>query len=680
MCGIFGHYTCGVPRTKREIAAILTDGLRRLEYRGYDSAGICVDASPAPPSGPDDGTLPLPEFDIVKTVGDVADLEAAVGAFLDAADGSGDVVFETHAGIAHTRWATHGRPCAENAHPHSSSDLDEFVVVHNGVITNHDAIRAFLATRGVGAADFASETDTEVIPKLMKHIHDEVAGAVSFPQLVSDTMSHVLGAYAVLVKSRHFPGELVAARRGSPIVFGVSERANDGAFECFVSSDPGAIVEHSARAVTLENGDVAHAFATGFSIYNASPDGGGEGGGEGRALPALAVVQRASRLLELALSDVSKGAYDTFMAKEIHEQPSSLEQTTAGRVPARGSGGSRVKLGGLPLERVVGVLASRRIVLVACGTSYNAALSTRAFLERMAGVPVGLELASDFVDREPAVFRDDVFVFVSQSGETADTLSALDHARSRGAICVGVTNVAGSTLARLTDFGIHVNAGPEIGVASTKAFTSQIAALVMIALALAGDRESLAGERLAVCAALRDLPGACAATLALGDQMKRMAARIVDEPSMLVIGRGANYAVALEGALKTKEVALIHAEGILAGELKHGPLALVGDAMPIVVGAPRDEMHSRMLSVTEQLNSRDCASKLFVICERGDRSFDAFEARGVELIRVPSAGHPCLNPILNVVPFQLLAYHLAVARGHDVDRPRNLAKSVTVSD
>jgi glucosamine--fructose-6-phosphate aminotransferase (isomerizing) len=395
---------------------------------------------------------------------------------------------------------------------------------------------------------------------------------------------------------------------------------------------------------------------------------------------ALTVTERAAQTLGIEIEDVSKGAYDTFMAKEIHEQPASLAQTIGGRLPSDGCGGYRARLGGLPRERVAEILGGRRIVLVACGTSYNAALSTRQLMERAARLPVSLELASDFVDRAPPVSADDVFVFVSQSGETADTLAALEHARSGGAACVGVTNVAGSTLSRTTDFGVHVNAGPEIGVASTKAFTSQIAVLVMIALALAEGRGSPDVDRDAVCAALRDLPAACAETLLLDGQVKRIAARIVDEPSLLVIGRGANFAVALEGALKTKEVALIHSESVLAGELKHGPLALVGETMPVVAIAPMDEMHQRMLSVIEQLVTRECACKLVVVCESGDRSMDQFESRGVELVRVPSAGHAALNPVVNVIPFQLLAYHLATVRGHDVDRPRNLAKSVTVSD
>ena len=526
------------------------------------------------------------------------------------------------------------------------------------------------ATKGVGAEDFESQTDTEIIPKLLQLLYDEAGGGIAFPQLVSDAMAHVDGAYAVLAKSRRFPGELVATRRGSPLVLGAVER-EDGAFECFVSSDPGAIVEHTSRVTTLENGDIAHVSPAGLVVFDARVDGA--------AGNVLTIAERISETLDMSVVDVSKGEYDTFMEKEIHEQPSSLAQTISGRVP-EDAAESRVTLGGLTAKNVESILASRRIVLVACGTSYNAALCTRQIVERMSGLPVSLELASDFADRRPMVFRNDAFVFVSQSGETADTLAALEHARSGGAVCVGVTNVAGSTLSRCTDFGVHVNAGPEIGVASTKAFTSQIAVLVMLALALAGDRESLADERREVLAGLRGLPAACAETLLLDGQLRRIAERIVEEPSLLAIGRGANYATALEAALKIKEVSLMHSEGILAGELKHGPLALVSDVMPIVAIVSRDENHSRMLSVVEQLVARDCSTNLIVVCETGDRSMDHFAARGVELVRVPSAGHACLGPILDVVPFQLLSLHLAAARGHDVDRPRNLAKSVTVSD
>ena len=657
MCGIFGHCVYGVPRTKREVVAILLGGLRRLEYRGYDSSGICIDTEAAASS----------TFDTLKTVGNVAALGAVVD---DALDGD-EAVYRAHAGIAHTRWATHGRPCTENAHPQTSSERDEFVVVHNGVITNHEDIKSFLATKGLGPEDFASDTDTEVIPKLLKMLYDESGDRISFPQLVADAMSHIDGAYAVLVKSRHFPGELVATRRGSPLVLGAVEREDGGAFECFVSSDPGAIVEHSPRVTTLENGDIAHVSPAGLEIFNARADSA--------AGNVLTIAERMGELLDLCVVDVSKGVYSTFMEKEIREQPSSLAQTTAGRVPVDATE-SRVTLGGLSEKNAASILSSRRIVLVACGTSYNAALCTRQIVERMSGLPVNLELASDFVDRRPVVFRDDTFVFVSQSGETADTLAALDHARAGGAVCVGVTNVAGSTLSRCTDFGVHVNAGPEIGVASTKAFTSQITALVMLALALAGDRESLADERRAVLAGLRGLPEACAETLLLDGQMRRIAERIVDEPSLLAIGRGADYATALEGGLKIKEVALMHSEGILAGELKHGPLALVSDVMPIVAVVSRGENHAKMLSVVEQLVARDCSKNLIVVCETGDRSMDQFATRGVELVRVPSAGHACLGPILYVIPFQLLSLHLATVRGHDVDRPRNLAKSVTVSD
>lgn len=813
MCGIFGFYNYRQSHSHADIIDILLTGLRRLEYRGYDSAGLAVDTFPVP-LVVDTTTLPSSKQQeqeneennsrplIIKACGKISDLETQVKHDLSELKIDGNVEFEVHAGIAHTRWATHGPPSVVNAHPHTSGagEGHEFLVVHNGIITNFRALKDFLVHHG---ETFESETDTEVIPKLFKWIYNSLSEPVTFSQLVMDVMSQLEGAYALLVKSTHYPGEMVACKRGSPLIMGVKKPStsstgtgaepalvNDGGdqkengnlespaaagggdglavgprdnpaakrrpgVEYFLASDASAVVEHTKRVVVLEDGDVVVMRRGTYEIFNFG-DGGGGGSGlaSTAAAAASAPLPRALQTLNMEVSSIMKGGYDHFMLKEIFEQPETVLQTMRGRVrfrqdapaaevaaaagspvawtlneagnnnkiggitanatirisattPTKPNGYSlppppeikmvppapaasvavaaaaastpkeeRIKLGGLA-EHIETIRTGRRLIFVACGTSFHACLAARQALEHLVGIPVAMELASDLLDRAPPIFRDDTCVFVSQSGETADTLRALEYARAKGALCVGLTNTVGSAIARNTHAGVHINAGCEIGVASTKAYTSQIVVMVMMALALSADRVSQQAHREEIIDGLGQLPCALRAALRLDTQVRDLATRLKDEQSLLVFGRGYNYATALEAALKVKEVTLMHSEGILAGEMKHGPLALVDEHMPILVVATLDSMHGKMLSVIQQLKAR--GARLVVLCCEGDNEVEHAAGKDAVLVRVPKLPD-CLQPVVNAVPLQLLAYHLAVLRGHNVDQPRNLAKSVTTCE
>ncbi|GBF90739.1 hypothetical protein Rsub_03040 [Raphidocelis subcapitata] len=677
MCGIYSYYNYHVSRSLQEILDQLFQGLRRLEYRGYDSAGICVDTDDAPEpaacgygdgdgaaagnghahslapcqgSGALDGDSPTPI--VIKAVGKIANLEALAAEYV-AANGT-DVakVLRHHVGIAHTRWATHGRPTPVNSHPHVSDPSAEFVVVHNGIITNYAAIKEILVSHG---EEFVSETDTEVIPKLCKYVYHQLGTKLPFPKLVMEVMRRLEGAFALVFKSRHYPGEMVACRRGSPLIVGVKVPQGKGplasfrsfsdayggahnsqAIEVWAASDASAVIEHTKKVLVLEDDDVLHVAGGGYGIYNAANRGD-------------EAVPRVLQTLQLEVDQIMKGGYDHFMQKEIHEQPEALLQTMRGRVMFRrpddepsayvAGAASRITLGGL-VDTKATIRRARRIMFVACGTSYHACLAARQTIEDLVELPVVLELASDLLDRRAPIFRDDTCVFVSQSGETADTLRALEYAKTRGALCVGVTNTVGSAISRATHCGIHQNAGYEIGVASTKAYTSQV--------------------------------------LGLDAKVRALAETLRDSQSLLFFARGSNYATALEAALKMKEVALIHSEGILAGEMKHGPLALVDEHMPIIVVATRDGTYAKMQSVIEQLLARD--ARLIILCNEGDERMQGYAAGSrCQLIEVPQTVEQ-LQPVVNIVPLQLLAYHITVLRGHNVDQPRNLAKSVTVTD
>ncbi|GLI68179.1 hypothetical protein VaNZ11_012521 [Volvox africanus] len=696
MCGIVGYYTYNVRRDLRFILDCLFNGLKRLEYRGYDSAGIAFDAVDAYPLAQhhkeghqviaeENGILEFTGPMIIKEVGKVDALERMTYDFISRDQLDLKREFRSQVGIAHTRWATHGPPSAVNSHPIPSDAEGQFVVVHNGIITNYNLLKAFLIKHG---ETFSTETDTEVIPKLCKFVYDRLSEKVPFPKLVMEVLKKLEGAYAVLVKSTHYPGELVACKRGSPMLLGIKEepgarrasfsRLQDAAdtkwrreaIECFIASDASAVIEYTKRVIVLEDNDVLHLCGGGYGIYNTSGENVEE------------AVPRVLLTLQLEVEQIMKGGYDHFMQKEIHEQPESLLQTMRGRVqfqrPAVGNPylTQRIKLGGL-VEHGATIRRCRRILLVACGTSYHACLATRQTLEEMCEVPVSLELASDFLDRRCPIFRDDTCLFLSQSGETADTLRALEYAKAHGALCVGVTNTVGSAISRMTHCGVHLNAGYEIGVASTKAYTSQIIAITMMALQLAEDSIAKRERRDTVIDELGQLPGKVRRVLMLDSAMRDLAEHLRSVNSLLFFGRGYNYATVLEAALKVKEVALIHSEGMLAGEMKHGPLALVDKHMPIVLIATRDGMYKKMESVIQQLLARD--AQLYIVCNENDEAMKQYEDKGCKLIQVPETVD-CLQPVINIVPLQLLSYHLTVLRGLNVDQPRNLAKSVTVSE
>ncbi|KAB1228208.1 Glutamine--fructose-6-phosphate aminotransferase [isomerizing] 2 [Morella rubra] len=742
MCGIFAYLNYNVNKERRYILQVLFNGLRRLEYRGYDSAGIAIDSSSenppsSSPSCPNNSVISPPPL-VFRREGNIETLVKSVYQEVAETDLNLEESFSVHAGIAHTRWATHGEPAPRNSHPQSSDDGNEFLVVHNGVITNYEVLKETLVRHRF---TFESETDTEVIPKLAKFVFDkaneEGDQTVTFCQVVLEVMRHLEGAYALIFKSRHYPNELIACKRGSPLLLGVKivltreQKAkaqgmlpekcdkddnremnpdfrywphqgeeldptkgqinqkelmegdcNGSAFhddkfllknghpkELFLSSDANAVVEHTKRVLVIEDGEVVHLKDGEATILKFDNDKGKHGG----SLSRPASVQRALSILEMEVEQINKGNYEHYMQKEIHEQPESLKTTMRGRLIRGGSCKAKtVLLGGLK-DHLKTIRRSRRIVFIGCGTSYNAALAARPILEELSGIPVTMEIASDLLDRQGPIYREDTAVFVSQSGETADTLLALEYALDNGALCVGITNTVGSAIARHTHCGVHINAGCEIGVASTKAYTSQIVVMAMLALAIGGDTISNQARREAIIDGLFDLPNKVREVLKLDQEMKDLASLLIAEQSLLVFGRGYNYATSLEGALKVKEVALMHSEGILAGEMKHGPLALVDETLPIVVIATRDTCFSKQQSVIQQLHARK--GRLIVVCSKGDAA--AVSSGGsCRVIEVPQV-EDCLQPVVNIIPLQLLAYHLTVLRGFNVDQPRNLAKSVT---
>ena len=699
MCGIFAYVNYGVPTQQKAIVDKLLNGLRRLEYRGYDSAGIAVDNGPTV-----DQLSPV----VLKETGKIDELQKHIEG--RAAELHGDLYFENHCGIGHTRWATHGPPAPKNSHPHTSDVANEFLVVHNGIITNHGALKAMLEKKGYA---FESDTDTEVIPKLTKFLFDKFAPRrITFRQLVMEVVRQLHGAFALIFKSTHYPGELVAAKRGSPLLLGIVEEKktsvsvvtsegyrtsnagdNDADeapdakrrknaprkqhLEFYFASDASAMVEHTKRVLHLEDDDVAHLHDGGYGIYRmervVSPGDMSPVNYE-PTVPS-AEVERTVETLKMELENIMKGEFEHFMKKEIHEQPESVVQTMMGRVVKDMEGAaSRVFLGGM-INFVSTIRRSRRIVLCGCGTSYNSAIAVRQLMEELTELPVTLELASDVLDRRCPFFRDDTCVFISQSGETADTLKAMQYAKDRGALCVGIVNTVGSAISRSTDCGVHINAGAEIGVASTKAYTCQIVAMVLLSLSLSEDSMSLHSRRKRIMSSLLELPNAIRKALLLDAQMRELAKELKDENSLLLLGRGYNYATALEGALKVKEVALLHSEGILAGEMKHGPLALVDEVLPLIIVATMDDSYKKQESAVQQLRAR--GGRLILIVSEEDDEIAKTAGDKATIVRVPTV-EDCLQSVVNIVPLQLLSYHLTVLRGHNVDQPRNLAKSVTV--
>ncbi|XP_017856093.1 PREDICTED: glutamine--fructose-6-phosphate aminotransferase [isomerizing] 2-like isoform X4 [Drosophila arizonae] len=672
MCGIFAYLNYLTPKSRQEVLDLLVTGLKRLEYRGYDSTGVAIDS-------PDNKDIVM-----VKRTGKVKVLEDAIQEHFSGAEYSEPV--KTHVGIAHTRWATHGVPCERNSHPQRSDEGNSFVVVHNGIITNYNDVKTFLSKKGY---EFESDTDTEVFAKLVHHLWKKHPN-YSFRELVEQAILQVEGAFAIAVKSKHFPGECVASRRSSPLLVGIKTKtrlatdhipilygkdADSGKpqvlprsdstsefmpmaekeVEYFFASDASAVIEHTNRVIYLEDDDVAAVRDGTLSIH--------------RLKKSLDDPHaREITTLKMEIQQIMKGNYDYFMQKEIFEQPDSVVNTMRGRVRFEENS---IVLGGIK-DFIPEIKRCRRLMLIGCGTSYHSAVATRQLLEELTELPVMVELASDFLDRNTPIFRDDVCFFISQSGETADTLMALRYCKQRGALIVGITNTVGSSICRESHCGVHINAGPEIGVASTKAYTSQFISLVMFALVMSEDRLSLQQRRLEILHALSKLADQIREVLKLDSKVRELAKDLYQHKSLLIMGRGYNFATCLEGALKVKELTYMHSEGIMAGELKHGPLALVDDSMPVLMIVLRDPVYVKCMNALQQVTSRKGCP--VIICEEGDEETKAFSSRSLEIPRTVD----CLQGILTVIPMQLLSYHIAVLRGCDVDCPRNLAKSVTV--
>lgn len=681
MCGIFAYLNFCVPRKRKYILELLISGLQRLEYRGYDSAGVAYDG--------------LNKMSIIKKRGKVAALDEEIQGHSDFGN---EEELSYHCGIAHTRWATHGEPSGVNSHPQRSDPKNEFVVVHNGIITNYKDIKKFLESKGF---HFESETDTEVIPKLVKYFYDKTTKEgqeLHFRELVEMTVQQLEGAFALAFKSVKFPGEIVATRRGSPLLIGIKsqsplkkdrlpivyssdesqtvepavdnaddyhlmngwsnvERNESGPIEYFFASDASAVIEHTNRVIYMEDDDVAAVVNGCLSIHRIKR---GDASDES--------YFREVQTLQMELQQIMKGNFSSFMQKEIFEQPESVVNTMRGRVNFESGS---VRLGGF-MSHMDTIRRCRRILMIACGTSYHSALATRQLLEELTELPVVVELASDFLDRCTPIFRDDVCFFISQSGETADTLLALRYCKDRGALIVGITNTVGSSISRESVCGCHINAGPEIGVASTKAYTSQFLALAMFALMMSEDRISMQEKRKGIIQAMNQLPELIKKVLQLDDQIQSLAHELYQQKSLLVMGRGFQFATCLEGALKIKELTYMHSEGILAGELKHGPLALVDKAMPVIMLVTRDAVFKKCMNALQQVTARQ--GRPIIICNEGDEEVKSHAFRTLEVPKTVD----CLQGIVSVIPLQLLSFHIAVLRGYDVDCPRNLAKSVTV--
>ena len=601
-----------------------------------------------------------------------------------------DAVQSAHVGVAHTRWATHGEPSDRNAHPQSSKE-GHFVVVHNGIMTNYSDMKKFLLAKGY---EFTSDTDTEVIAQLMHYLYhsttveleSKLSGQssttkgltdkplLSLPQLAMETMELIEGAYALVVVSPLFPQELVAFKRGSPLIVGVKSSdimLEDGStdtaapVEFFVSSDSSSIIEHTSKVTFLEDDDIVHV-ARGTVVF--------ANRNRSKSFKQLKSEIRHIHELEVALGCISKGEYPHYMLKEIFEQPDSITNSMRGRLAYDTL---NVKLGGFSAANIDLFKRASRIIFIACGTSFHACVAVRPLFEELGSVPVMLENASDFLDRSPLIARSDICIFVSQSGETADTLRALEYCNERGAVLVGITNTVGSSISRLTNFGAHLNCGIEVGVASTKAYTSQIVTMQLVSILLSADSVSSLPRRRAITHGLSRLSSDAAECLRLvHEPIKELAQKLLGTKSILVLGRGYHIATALEAALKISELAYIHSQGINAGELKHGPLALVDEHLPVIILCTKDSIIERVRSAIMQVKARK--GRPIVIAANNPGDPDAqIESTADTVIYVPQTVD-CLQTVINVIPLQLLAYYLAVGKGNNVDCPRNLAKSVTV--
>jgi len=610
MCGIVGYVGHG------KALDVLISGLKRLEYRGYDSAGYSLQT--------DHSLL------VRKCMGRVADLEK-----MD----SGEAADAT-TGIAHTRWATHGEPSQINAHPHSDS-TGRISLVHNGIVENYKSIRTKLEKQGI---EFESETDTEVLAKLVGYEYEKSNDLFT---AVKDALNQVRGAYGIAVVSADQPSTLVAARYGSPLVVGIGDGEN------IVASDVAAIVSHTRNVIYLEEGEVVEITRRGISSNSSDPK----------------MTRDRIEHVDWDLSEIEKDGFDHYMLKEIHSQPESLRNAFRGRIDlAEGT----AHLGGLNMtdNDMRGI---RRIVITACGTSWHSGLIGKYIIENLARIPVDVEYASEFRYRDPVLEDGTVMLVISQSGETADTLAALRLGKSRGIKTYGIVNVVGSTIARETDAGVYIHAGPEIGVASTKAFTSQTMILSLIALALGRAKGTLnRKDGIGICRDIMEIPDKVESILQGSSSIMEIAKQFTYAGNFLYLGRGVNYPVALEGALKLKEISYIHAEGYPAAEMKHGPIALIDDLMPVAVIAVKDAAYEKVISNIQEVRAR--RGRVLAIATQGDTEIGHLADWVLEIPPVADI----LVPLLSVIPLQLLSYYVAVARGCDVDKPRNLAKSVTV--
>ena len=616
MCGIVGYTGF------QDAYDIVINGLRRLEYRGYDSAGIVLDSDNA-------------DFQVAKTKGKVDDLVKV----------SKDLKGKAHVGMGHTRWATHGAPSDINSHPHLSNN-GKIAVVHNGIIENYDAIKTMLIEKGF---TFKSETDTEVFVNLVQYFMDLV-GELSFPEAVRSALNEVYGAYAITVMHDDFPGLLVVARLGSPLAIGLGDN------EYFIASDASPFVEFTKEAIYLEEGHMAT-----ISLND---------GVEIRSIKDNQKISPAVRELKLSLEQIEKGGYEHFMLKEIFEQPKSIHDTMRGRLLVDEG---IIKMAGIwdHLERIN---KAERIIIIACGTSWHAGLIGEYLIEEFARIPVEVEYASEFRYRNPIITNKDVVIAISQSGETADTMEAIKLAKERGAFVYGICNVVDSSIARVTNAGSYTHAGPEIGVASTKAFTAQLTILSLIALKLGKHNGNLGNaDFMRLITELDTLPKKIEEVLESTHEITQKIARnFVNVANFLYLGRGYNYPAALEGALKLKEISYIHAEGYPAAEMKHGPIALIDENMPIVIIAPKKGHYDKIVSNVQEIKARK--GKVIAVVNKGDVQVASMADYVIE---IPETSE-CFSPIVASVPLQLLAYYIAVYRGANVDQPRNLAKSVTV--
>lgn len=608
MCGIVGYIGF------RDALPILIEGLKKLEYRGYDSAGVSVISS---------GRL---------------ETERAAGKIIALEEKLKSRNMQGFLGIGHTRWATHGAPTENNAHPHTSFD-GKIAVVHNGIIENYAVLKAKLQAEGI---EFKSDTDTEVIAHLIARFYQG-----DLKKAVIQALGKLEGAFGIAVICKDEPDVIIGARRGSPLIFGIGEGG-----EYYLASDVSAIVNYTQKVVYLDDNDIVIAKRSGYTLLNLHSQ----------------VVQREIQEVDFDVDSVAKGGFEHFMLKEIFEQPTSLRDTMRGRLLI--SEGI-AKLSGLDAN-IKELRTINRIIIIACGTSYYAGMVGEYMIEDLAGVPVEVEYASEFRYRNPIIKPGTLVICISQSGETADTLAAMKEAQHKGATVLGICNAVGSSIARNSNGGVYLHAGPEIGVASTKAFSAQVLVLSMIALLLGRQRRVSYEQGMDLATAITKIPDLVEETLKQNDKIKAIAEKYKDAKNFLYLGRHYNYPVAMEGALKLKEISYIHAEGYPAAEMKHGPIALIDENMPVVVIAPRDALFDKIVSNVREIKAR--GGKVIAITTQDCTPLDQFAD---ELICVP-ATTPMLMPMVTCVPLQLLAYHIAVLRGNNVDQPRNLAKSVTV--